>query len=245
MRKAVKRIIQVGGTTLPVSVAFDLASGHRYSISTRSVRMRLPVLCNEAHLQEHLLRCSDWVAETLESRPDLKQAFLGKQYRQGDILKVGLRKYFLDFSEKVKATNTAKLIGDTISLEINPELGAWQRSRVIKTLLSRVVARDFQDEVTHRVQFWNDRTFRQPIKQISLKYNHSNWGSCSARGNLNLSTRLLFAPADVQDYVILHELAHLIELNHSDRFWALVERHMPDYRKKEAWLKKNRAACDF
>ena len=62
------------------------------------------------------------------------------------------------------------------------------------------------------------------IKGIFLKYNHSNWGSCSHNGNINLSTRLLFAPEAVQDYVIVHELAHLVEPNHSDRFWALGSR---------------------
>jgi predicted metal-dependent hydrolase len=62
---------------------------------------------------------------------------------------------------------------------------------------------------------------------------------------VNLSTRLLFAPRFVQDYVILHELAHLIEMNHSDRFWALVERYMPNYPEAEKWLKVNRAKCDF
>ncbi|HRI62460.1 MAG TPA: M48 family metallopeptidase, partial [Saprospiraceae bacterium] len=83
------------------------------------------------------------------------------------------------------------------------------------------------------------------IKSVNLKYNHSNWGSCSAHNNVNLSTRLLFAPQDVQDYVILHELAHLVELNHSDRFWSLVQGYMPDYREKEKWLKLNRSKCDF
>jgi hypothetical protein len=91
----------------------------------------------------------------------------------------------------------------------------------------------------------NANTFQQPIRSINLKYNHSNWGSCSHAGNVNLSTRLLFAPRSVQDYVILHELAHLVEMNHSDRFWALVERFMPDYREAEKWLKVNRAKCDF
>jgi predicted metal-dependent hydrolase len=62
---------------------------------------------------------------------------------------------------------------------------------------------------------------------------------------LNFSSRLLFAPQDVQDYVIIHELAHLIELNHSDAFWQLVADAMPNYSEKENWLKENGAACRF
>jgi hypothetical protein len=56
---------------------------------------------------------------------------------------------------------------------------------------------------------------------------------------------LLFAPQPVIDYVIIHELAHLLEFNHSDRFWEIVGKVMPDYEKKERWLKDNFHACDF
>ena len=78
-----------------------------------------------------------------------------------------------------------------------------------------------------------------------MKYNHSNWGSCSSKGNINLSTRLLFAPDDVIDYVIIHELAHRIEMNHSPRFWKLVSDAMPDYKEKEKWLKVHGGKLGF
>jgi predicted metal-dependent hydrolase len=80
---------------------------------------------------------------------------------------------------------------------------------------------------------------------VRLKYLHSRWGSCSSSSNINLSTRLLFAPEGVIDYVIIHELAHLQELNHSPRFWRLVAEAMPDYQLKEKWLKDNGHLCDF
>ena len=100
-------------------------------------------------------------------------------------------------------------------------------------------------EITRRVIELNRKHFQKPVKGVRLKYNHSNWGSCSRSGNINLSTRLLFAPPDVIDYVIVHELAHLVELNHSPRFWNIVEKAVPDYRDKEKWLKENRNLCDF
>ena len=65
------------------------------------------------------------------------------------------------------------------------------------------------------------------------------WGSCSEKGNINISTRLLFAPEDVLEYVCIHELAHLIEQNHSEKFWQLVKNAMPNYQEKRKWLKEN------
>ena len=65
----------------------------------------------------------------------------------------------------------------------------------------------------------------------------SRWGSCSAAGHLSFNYRLVMAPAAVMDYVVIHELLHRRELNHSRRFWALVASHCPDYRASLSWLK--------
>ena len=63
--------------------------------------------------------------------------------------------------------------------------------------------------------------------------------SCSTAGNLNFNWRLVLAPREVLDYVVIHELAHRREMNHSAAFWRIVEVEMPDYRKYRDWLKKN------
>ena len=126
--------------------------------------------------------------------------------------------------------------------EAKQEVG---QQKAISTLLSRIIANDNAAEFIRRVNELNFQYFKKPIKSVNFKYNHSNWGSCSSQTNLNFSSRLLFAPDDVQDYVIIHELAHLIELNHSNRFWKLVSDAMPNYEEKEKWLKKNSHQCRF
>lgn len=67
----------------------------------------------------------------------------------------------------------------------------------------------------------------------------SRWGSCSSRGTVSLNWRLGMVPPEVLDYLVVHELAHLKEMNHSPRFWALVERHCPDYRTHEKWIRQH------
>ena len=244
-RQAFKAAIQIDGTALPVSIRFDLLEGHYYSMSRRNIRMRLPFWAGESDIRRHLAQCEDWVATEFLRRPLLRESFLKVPYKSGDVLEVGTRRYLLDIVVEERATHTARLIGNTISVQLSNRSDDAHRAKSVRTLLSRVVAGDYYPEVARRVYDWNDRTFRRPVKNIYLKYNHSNWGSCSRDGNVNLSTRLLFAPVEVQDYVILHELAHLVELNHSDRFWSLVERFMPDYQDRERWLKTNRSRCDF
>lgn len=75
--------------------------------------------------------------------------------------------------------------------------------------------------------------------RISIRDQKTRWGSCSSDGNLNFNWRLILAPEEVLDYVVIHELAHRREMNHSKRFWDQVAAVMPDYRKQRQWLKQN------
>jgi predicted metal-dependent hydrolase len=79
------------------------------------------------------------------------------------------------------------------------------------------------------------------VTQITVRDTRSRWGSCSGRGNLSFSWRLIFAPERVIDYVVAHEVAHLAEMNHGPRFWRLVESLSPDSAAPRAWLKRHRS----
>ncbi len=74
---------------------------------------------------------------------------------------------------------------------------------------------------------------------ITIRDQKTRWGSCSSKGNLSFSWRLILAPPKVLDYVVVHELCHRREMNHSPRFWALVESIIPDYKTHRKWLKEN------
>jgi len=75
------------------------------------------------------------------------------------------------------------------------------------------------------------------ITGVSFRDTRSRWGSCTSQGKLMLSWRLILAPPEVFDYVIAHEVAHLVEMNHSRAFWSVVESLRPDYRTSKVWLK--------
>lgn len=77
------------------------------------------------------------------------------------------------------------------------------------------------------------------FQDIRIKDQKSRWGSCSSKRNMNFNWRLLMAPEPVCDYVIIHELCHLVYMNHSPDFWNLVESVCPDYRQYKKWLKEN------
>ncbi|GAB4250563.1 MAG: SprT family zinc-dependent metalloprotease [Candidatus Methylacidiphilales bacterium] len=79
------------------------------------------------------------------------------------------------------------------------------------------------------------------VGRVMVRDQSTRWGSCSAKGTISLNWRLVQTPPEVADYIILHELMHLREMNHSRRFWFLVEQVCPGYREAEQWLKANAA----
>ena len=78
------------------------------------------------------------------------------------------------------------------------------------------------------------------VKRVTVRDTVSRWGSCARDGNLSFSWRLIFAPEAVIDYVVAHEVAHLVEMNHSKRFWRVVERLHPGAKAERLWLNRNR-----
>ena len=108
-----------------------------------------------------------------------------------------------------------------------PALEAWLRAAARFAIVAQVAARATEMGLTY------DR--------VAIRDQKTRWGSCSRAGNLNFNWRLALAPPAVLDYVVVHELAHRVELNHSARFWRVVARYCPAYNEHRAWLRKHGA----
>ena len=104
-------------------------------------------------------------------------------------------------------------------------------ARRVRDFLKREARCDLEAAVLHYTCALN-----LPTRAVGLRDTTSRWGSCSSEGSLNFSWRLILAPAYVLDYLAAHEVCHLVELNHSPRFWRLVKRLYPPFEHAKTWL---------
>jgi predicted metal-dependent hydrolase len=107
---------------------------------------------------------------------------------------------------------------------------------LFKTARPRPLPRNGDRLFHQRAALWSER-MGISYKRLSVKQQRTRWGSASAKRNLNFNRRLLWAPLEVLDYVIIHELAHLREMNHSKRFWRIVAEHCPAHKEHRRWLR--------
>lgn len=244
MPKTARVLIEIDGKQVPLDIHKEWRNSVRIAVAKKSLILRVPKVVPDILLQKHIDWAKDWLIKQLKKKPNLLDQYETVAYHDGDLVHITDKTYNLAIIEEDRKTNSGNLRGENfLVMKINRNLSHEQKQSVIVKLIRRLIAKDQTPDVAQRIKEINDTYFQKPIKNVKLKYNTSNWGSCSSDSNINISTRLLLAPRDVQDYVFIHELAHLEELNHSPRFWKIVRDVMPDYKDKEKWLTKNGHLC--
>jgi predicted metal-dependent hydrolase len=204
--------------------------------STRTRRLRLvsgmrgveavvPMNYDAEQLEDFIESKRDWIIETSQHYDRLMARcgrddpntiyFLGNKYRF-HVVK--------DRQQNVTISDTMKLITfHVIDKRVyKRQIQEWYRQQTTTIIGERLPALS--------------RKLNLQYNKVFIKFQQSRWGSCSRKKNLNFNLLLAAAPLEVIDYVIVHELTHLIELSHSKRFWELVFISDPEYKKHKAWL---------
>lgn len=244
--RTTNHVLDIDGIHIPLRIIEEKRNGARVSLGGKHVILRVPKQLFGSGLEKHVNWASNWLRELKATKPAVLDRYLEKRkYVDGDIFRIGGQKFFLEIAEKETQSGIIKLMHEGVLRITLPSQSGYNRQKLIKSLLIRFSQRYFLADMQRRVDYFNSRYFQKEIESVRLKYNTSNWGSCSTGRNLNFSVRLYFAPDEVINYVVIHELAHLVEMNHSPGFWAIVANIMPDFKEKEKLLKTHSASYDF
>lgn len=130
-----------------------------------------------------------------------------------------------------RASESVKIVGST--LQVHPVLHTQES---FSKALTRWLKAEAERYIVPRAHVMAAK-LKLEIRSIVFRDQSTRWGSCSTNKHLNFNWRLIQAPKEVIDYVIMHELAHLVHMNHSERFWAYVEHVLPDFQAHRKWLR--------
>lgn len=241
----ISEIMEVNGIQYVIKIHSEKRKNTSVSIRRTNINIRLPYFISQKQKIRYIKSMKVWAKKKILNNPNCFKPEPQKKYNDGDKLIIGNEEYNLRIYLKEKKNSSARLKGQTIHLFISNNLTKNQQNKHISSLISRCIAKQRLPKLQKKIEKLNKQHFNQKIGKIFFKYNKSNWGSCSHENNINISTRLLFAPAELLEYVCIHELAHLIEHNHSEKYWSLVKKAMPDYKSKEIWLKEKKDICIF
>jgi predicted metal-dependent hydrolase len=181
-----------------------------------------------------------WIARKLQQmqmRPSVSRRrtfmdgetflFLGHEYPLGLAIAPTLRKPVIQIDK-------GRIIYSSRSAEHEYLLGhltTWYRQKAAET-------------IHERVSYYAQKMGVKP-QSVQIRDQKKRWGSCASSARLNFNWRCIMAPVEIIDYIIVHELCHLLEMNHSTRYWNLLKSFMPDYKARRNWLKENGARLDI
>lgn len=195
---------------------------------TREAKLvvRAPYFVTQKDIERLIFSKRNWILEKQEINQQRKSEYSAKRFVEGEIF------YYLG-----QAYGFRLIDEDSIRLTECLEFPRQLLSQVREIIIQWYKTRAYE-KIKERVEFYSKIT-GLPYKNIKISSARKRYGSCSSKGKLNFSWKLIMAPLEIIDYVVVHELVHLAEMNHSCRFWHKVAAIMPDYNTHRAWLKHN------
>jgi len=232
-----ERELLAGGRTHKVRILVERRNSVRVSLAKNAVIIRVPRHLSSFEREREVQTMLAWAQEKLLTLPE--EHYVKKEYRDKEFLKTNTKIYQLHLDIRTRTKNYSKIIGSHIEFKLSDTLTKEQQQTYISKQLRKMLAKQHHQELVQRVTRLNRMHFDKIICKIKWQYTKSRWGACKIQDKeIQISTKLLLAPLLVLDYVIIHELAHLIEPSHSQRFWNIIRSVDETYKDKKKWLNK-------
>ena len=191
------------------------------------VEVRAPLKAKQKDIDDFVALKKEWIKKNRKKVSETQESRLKFEIDYGDRIRLIGKTYPL-IEEKGNGMGF-----NGFCFYLPPGLSPGERKSAVIHLYKNLA----REVLTERTLTYG-KTLGLVPKSVKVNDAKTRWGSCSSKGSINFSWRLIMAEGEVIDYVIVHELAHLREMNHSPRFWAVVESILPDYKKRKKKLKE-------
>jgi predicted metal-dependent hydrolase len=201
-------------------------SGKRRSIGLRiderGLTVSMPLRASEKWLHSVLQEKADWVVQKLDSWQAKKPPVM--QWAEGERIPFRGEELILQLTPKVRGA-APQLYGEILRVPVGLDADAARIERAVTLWFRSEALRVFKECVEYFAPL-----LKVSPREVKLSSARTQWGSCTTRGVVRLNWQLVKMPLHLIDYVVVHELAHLVEMNHSPAFWRVVESVCPDYK---------------
>ena len=219
----------------------------RIVVTTNKVEVVAPLRMPEKQIQQFMRAKQGWIESAknkVQQHADNIASFAPECYRQGAMVPYQGKQYELQIKtsreNQVSITFEQSFIAyvpDSVLKALTHTDLSEQIRQALVVWMGQAAAKQAAKTMSHYVPL-----YRLNPRSITIKTQKSRWGSCGIHDDINLNWLLILAPAEVFEYVVVHELCHIAQRNHSTAFWELVARHCPDYKQRRLWLKKHGAS---
>lgn len=201
-----------------------------------SVPLNFPDKRVSAFLAQHY----KWIEKKLMFNREVINRYEPKEYTNGELFSYLGRDFPLDISDKNHHNaNEISLNDRKISLQVPASISGEKRDEFILARLANWYKKQALLELSGKTERLSSQFKLKTPSKVGVKSYKSRWGTCNSRGEIYYNWRIIIAPHEVVNSIVIHELCHLIYFNHSKEFWRLVNSICPDYKTHKQWLKIN------
>lgn len=223
-------------TFLGETIGFDLVYKKRKTMSILidfygHIEVLVPKETSEEAALQFMEEKWDWIQQKTKERKERFEGQKEKVYDPGEVFLYLGKSYPIQISVDPEAKQDNVVFEGSI-LKINVK---QQEDERIKQALKRFYYRQCKALVEKRIRAYQSE-FKIKPRSIKINDDKSTWGTCNSRFELTFNWKLSMAPPEVIDYVVVHEMCHMVHLNHDRSFWRLVGKMMPDYEQRQNWL---------
>ncbi len=235
--------ININGVDVEIKIAKSTGRNIRMSYRDMKGRISIPRGTSQQSVETTKTSMNKWLRELSLKKPHLF-AHRGPGALESTAIDLIGKTYELVINinitnSRIRGKKKDGRIIIELPLQIVNDLSA--RKKYVPRILSKL----FATEIADRIHEINDRTIRGKVGKVTIRSAASRWGSCTGKNDIMISNRLLLAPIEILDHVIVHELAHTVYKDHSIRFWRLVAAHDSAMRQHHHWLKINGASLNY
>jgi predicted metal-dependent hydrolase len=231
---------------VPIRIIVERRNFSRISLGKKEIIIRIPKQITNSEKQKTIQKFLLWAKEQIQTKQIYSNIQTSTDYYQNRVLSIYGKEFIIQLNFINEGKNKLSFRGDnTLHIYLLQRQSDEIKIKEIQRFLLRFTEKYFLSSIQQRTLYFNEHYFKESIEKVVLKHTISCWGSCTTKRRLLFSTKLLLAPTLVIDYVIVHELAHLKEMNHSAKFWEHVENAMPNYKSYRLWLKQHGNKLEF